>query len=195
MYEHLAALYGGPPNQYHYSLYSKWSKYNWGMIITGNIQVSDRHLTLGRDMLVPKSISEDNLKPFKDLALSIHDGYQYTGAQDSKTFVEGEYPSRRNLAVMQLSHAGRQSINFLGGRSPFEPALAPSSIPVGSPGKPKNDNYLSHIFHRLVFQTPRSMSLADIDEVVVAFVRGASLAVQSGFDGIQLHVAHGCEFS
>lgn len=37
------------------------------------------------------------------------------------------------------------------------------------------------------------MSLQDVDEVVTAFVRGARVALESGFDGIQLHAAHGCE--
>jgi 2,4-dienoyl-CoA reductase-like NADH-dependent reductase (Old Yellow Enzyme family) len=37
------------------------------------------------------------------------------------------------------------------------------------------------------------MSLADIDDAVEAFVRGAKLAKLAGFDGIQLHAAHGCE--
>jgi 2,4-dienoyl-CoA reductase-like NADH-dependent reductase (Old Yellow Enzyme family) len=36
------------------------------------------------------------------------------------------------------------------------------------------------------------MSLENIDDVVEAFVRGAKLAVLAGFDGVQLHAAHGC---
>jgi len=42
-----------------------------------------------------------------------------------------------------------------------------------------------------MFQKPQEMSRMDIDEVVEAFVRGAELAVKSGFDGIELHAAHG----
>jgi 2,4-dienoyl-CoA reductase-like NADH-dependent reductase (Old Yellow Enzyme family) len=92
---------------------------------------------------------------------------------------------------MQLSHAGRQSPNVLGGRRPFAPPLSPSAIALGS-GK-KNKGFLSSLFHRLLFQVPQEMSLANIDDVVEGFVRGAKLAALTGFDGVQLHAAHGCE--
>ena len=52
---------------------------------------------------------------------------------------------------------------------------------------------LSGILHRLVFLTPREMAQGDIDHVVDAFVKGAQLAAKSGFDGIEIHAAHGCE--
>ncbi|KAG8745724.1 hypothetical protein FRC10_007204 [Ceratobasidium sp. 414] len=35
------------------------------------------------------------------------------------------------------------------------------------------------------------MSVQDIDFVVAAFLQGAKLACQAGFDGIQLHASHG----
>ncbi|KAI0719190.1 hypothetical protein C8Q72DRAFT_127517 [Fomitopsis betulina] len=46
-------------------------------------------------------------------------------------------------------------------------------------------------------QEPREMTHADIKETVAAFVRGAELASLSGFDGVQVHAAHGylvCQF-
>ncbi|KAI0000881.1 hypothetical protein BJV77DRAFT_1057813 [Russula vinacea] len=51
MYEHMAALFGGLPNAHHLALYNLWSQGSWGMIITGNVQVSRDHLTLGKDMV------------------------------------------------------------------------------------------------------------------------------------------------
>lgn len=183
MYEHLAALFGGPPNHYHYTLYSTWSRYGWGMVITGNVQVSQTHLTLGRDMIVPTNVSQDSLQPFKNLAAAIHGRALEAG--DPLDVVPP-------LAILQLSHAGRQSPNILGGRFPFVPPLAPSSIPVGS-GAKHGSSYFSNIFNWLLFQTPCPMSLADIDDTVNAFVKGAYVAVSAGFDGIQLHVAHGCK--
>lgn len=174
MYEHLAAFLGGPPNPYHYSLYSKWAEYDWGMVITGNVQVSSIHLSLGRDVVVPQDISYNSLQAFETWVSSIR------GPKSSDNNV---------LAVMQLSHAGRQSTNLIGGRFPFQPPCAPSAIRV----KAKGMGWLSDTLHALAFQTPRPMSLADIDEVVEAFVRGARVAYMSGFDGVQLHAAHGCE--
>ncbi|KDQ50384.1 hypothetical protein JAAARDRAFT_200060 [Jaapia argillacea MUCL 33604] len=35
------------------------------------------------------------------------------------------------------------------------------------------------------------MSTEDIDDVVIEFVRGARLAAESGFDGVELHASHG----
>ncbi|KAK7047323.1 hypothetical protein VNI00_006554 [Paramarasmius palmivorus] len=172
MYEHLASMFGGLPNEHHYTLYSNWSSFGWGMIMTGNVQVSPTHLSLGRDLIVPRTLSEECVSRYRKLADCIHGGHQ-----------AGPVP----LAIMQLNHAGRQSSNFLGGRYPFVPPLAPSATPVS----PQNAGLISWLIHHLLFQTPRAMSVLDIDNVVSEFVRGAELALRSGFDGVQLHVAHG----
>ncbi|KAF9494969.1 FMN-linked oxidoreductase [Pleurotus eryngii] len=169
MYEHLAALWGGPPNSYHFSLYSQWARAGWGMVLTGNFQVSGEHLTLGRDVVIPREITDATLKPFIRLADAMHE-------------------SGQSLAIMQLSHSGRQSTNLIGGRWPFVPPRAPSPIRVGSS---VSSGYLADVFHWLCFQTPDPLSVAEIDDVVEAFARGARVAAQSGFDGIELHAAHG----
>jgi len=39
--------------------------------------------------------------------------------------------------------------------------------------------------------TPKEMSLAEIDEVVAAWVHGAIVSLKAGFAGCQLHGAHG----
>lgn len=172
MYEHLSNFLGGPPNAYHFALYSSWSIHDWGMVITGNVQVSNSHLTLGRDLVVPEQLDEASLKPYKTLAKSI------------------KGPDGRTLAIMQLSHAGRQSSNFIGGRYPFEAPLAPSAIAVGS--SVAQDDPVAAMIQSIMFQTPKEMSKMDIDEVAKGFVKGARLAQHSGFDGVELHVAHGC---
>ncbi|KAJ6615132.1 hypothetical protein B0H10DRAFT_1801780 [Mycena sp. CBHHK59/15] len=172
LYEHLARLFGGPPNAYHCSLYAKWSQYDWGMIFTGNVQVSPDHLSLARDIVLPRELSEESVKPFRELADAMH----------------GER-EERPMAIMQLSHAGRQSPNILGGRLPFSRPLAPSSVRLGS--SLKNNGLLSDLLHRIMFQVPNPMSVADINEVVDAFARGAKLAVLASYDGVELHVAHG----
>ncbi|KAJ7193504.1 hypothetical protein GGX14DRAFT_588396 [Mycena pura] len=174
LYEHLAELYGGPPNRLHLELYSTWASHDWGMIVTGNVQVSPSHLSLARDLVVPHELSEKTLKPFRALAAAMHGPGE-----------RGEGP----LAIMQLSHAGRQSPNILGGRFPFAPPLGPSEIRVGA--SLKHQGILSALLHRMMFQIPQAMSVADIDEVVDAFVRGARVAARTGFDGVELHAAHG----
>lgn len=177
MYEHLGKLFGGPPNDVHLSLYRRWAESNWGMIITGNVQVCHDHLSLGRDMIVPSVLSQGTIRPFARLATVIH----------------GDKPdvSTRPLAIMQLSHSGRQSPNILGGRAPFSSPSAPSAVPLRLSS---NGGLVSTLIHSVLFQTPREMHKRDIDDVSNAFVRGAELASLSGFDGIELHAGHGCKF-
>ena len=181
MYEHLASFFGGPPNLYHYDLYSEWAKHHWGIIVTGNVEVSADHLTLGRDMTIPKHITDENLLPFKKLSAAIHGLYSSQGTMSGN--------SNKTLAIMQLNHPGRQSSNFIGGRGPFKAPLAPSAVRLGG----HQLGFLSSAIHALMFQTPRPMSHVDITEMIQAFVKGAKVAHLSGFDGIQLHVAHGCK--
>ena len=183
MYEHLAGFRGGFPNTYHFDLYSEWAKHGWGIIVTGNVQVAKDHLTLGRDLILPESIdAEEQAEPFRKLAAAIHG--EYSSAWHSSS------PERsQTLAIMQLSHAGRQSGNLIGGRPPFVPPEAPSAVPLthGAPGA------ASDLLNFLLFQTPRAMTEKAILSVVDRFVDGAVLAFRTGFDGIQLHAAHGCQ--
>jgi 2,4-dienoyl-CoA reductase-like NADH-dependent reductase (Old Yellow Enzyme family) len=45
MYESLAAMGGGPPNQQHFNLYREWANGGWGMLITGLNSVIQCNLT------------------------------------------------------------------------------------------------------------------------------------------------------
>ncbi|KAJ7136590.1 hypothetical protein C8R44DRAFT_767410 [Mycena epipterygia] len=63
LYEHLATLFGGPPSRFHLELYSKWSAYDWGIIFTGNVQVSSDHICLAWDLILPRTLSEESVKP------------------------------------------------------------------------------------------------------------------------------------
>ncbi|KAI0703755.1 hypothetical protein BC835DRAFT_1262451 [Cytidiella melzeri] len=175
LYEHLADFWGGPPNKMHFGLYSHWAHGEWGMIFTGNVQVMSDHLTLGRDVVLPHDLSSSSAcQPFAELAKAMHGDTKETGA----------------LAIMQLSHGGRQSTLGFGGRWPFVAPMAPSAIPVELTNAGTQTS-LSRILSKLLFETPREMSINDINEVVEAFVKGAKLAAKSGFDGVEVHAAHG----
>ncbi|EIW83221.1 FMN-linked oxidoreductase [Coniophora puteana RWD-64-598 SS2] len=197
MYEHLASFSGGPPNDYHLGLYSTWadSSSPWGMVMTGNVQVARGHQTLGRDMLVPVQLTDDAVAPYARLARAIHgldSGISSTDANPDGT-------GNGTLAIMQLSHAGRQSPNIIGGRGFFESPLSASSIRVGTSKRRRQSGHASYLLNDLIanfsywllFQKPREMSIADIDELVQQFINGAILATRSGFDGVQIHAAHG----
>ncbi len=74
------------------------------------------------------------------------------------------------LAVLQILHLGRETL----GADGYHPPVAPS--PVRSPREPTR---------------PRVLSDAEIDDIVEDFGRSAANAVAAGFEGIELHAAHG----
>lgn len=178
MYEHAAEAKGSPPTATHIGMYSNWGGGGWGLVFTGNAQVDKNHLALGRDMLIPDSLDDESLQPFKDLAEAIHGGPD--GSLD---------PSRRALAILQVAHAGRQTSNWLTGRFPWhDPPVAPSAVPL----EPREPGFLPRMYYNFMFTAPREMTIPEIDHLVDRFVLSAKLSHQAGFDGIQLHAGHGC---
>ena len=75
---------------------------------------------------------------------------------------------------MQINHPGRQVFEKLGGK-----ALSPSDIALDM-GK-----------HSKLFAQPKAMSEAEIDDVIERFVITAKRAEEAGFDGVEIHAAHG----
>ncbi|KIO14080.1 hypothetical protein M404DRAFT_120904, partial [Pisolithus tinctorius Marx 270] len=208
MYEHLSNFSGGPPNIYHFALYSEWAKHGWGMVITGNVQVDKHHLTLGRDMVVPNVLNDETLAPFKRLAQVIHGDV----VVENGKYSHSSRHEVRPLAIMQISHPGRQSPIVVGGRLPFVPPKAPSPVRVGSvaqksavcpevnfsssiqsteEGPAKDMPWTTALSLRVLFQVPQEMTIDDIRDVQQGFLRAALTASKAGFDGIQLHCAHG----
>jgi 2,4-dienoyl-CoA reductase-like NADH-dependent reductase (Old Yellow Enzyme family) len=73
--------------------------------------------------------------------------------------------------VMQLSHGGRQCFpKFLGGEQPMGP---------------------SAVYDPSTKIMPRDMSDSEIWQIVEAFADSAWRAFNAGFDGVQIHAAHG----
>lgn len=73
-------------------------------------------------------------------------------------------------AFIQLFHAGRQTSRAIIGRQP----VAPSAIPYGMSG-----------------EIPRQLSEGEIQEIEQKFIQAAHYAYQAGFEGVELHAAHG----
>lgn len=76
--------------------------------------------------------------------------------------------------IMQINHPGRQTFKNLGGKT-----IAPSNTPLAL-GK-----------HSSMFSPPKEMTQADIDDVILRFTATAKKAEEAGFDGVQIHAAHG----
>lgn len=74
---------------------------------------------------------------------------------------------------MQLNHPGKQIPNYLS-----KQPVAPSAIPLG--GGLQN-----------AFNPPKALTESEIENIIKKFATAARLAKQSGFDGVQIHGAHG----
>jgi 2,4-dienoyl-CoA reductase-like NADH-dependent reductase (Old Yellow Enzyme family)/thioredoxin reductase len=72
--------------------------------------------------------------------------------------------------VLQLSHAGKEALPYFTGMA----TVAPSAIP--SP---------------LTKEMPREMTVEEIRATVNKFADGAERAAKAGFDGVEIHMAHG----
>lgn len=83
-----------------------------------------------------------------------------------------------SVAVMQMFHCGRMAWPEI---NPAGRVIAPSPVTA------KQDNPLTG----QPYSVPDEMSLFDIGHVVCGFVETAKGAVEAGFDGIEIHGAHG----
>ena len=85
--------------------------------------------------------------------------------------------------MVQISHPGRQSPVGAGTRGFFDKTLAPSAIPLRL-GK----GVFAGVISRLLFGTPRAMTVAEILDVQDRFVKTAVLVADAGFDEAILNV-------
>jgi len=88
------------------------------------------------------------------------------------------------VAVMQMFHCGRMAWPEI---NPANRVIAPSAI------TPEQDNPMTGA----PYPMPDVMSRFDIEHVISGFVETARGAVEAGFDGIEIHGAHGylvCNF-
>jgi 2,4-dienoyl-CoA reductase-like NADH-dependent reductase (Old Yellow Enzyme family) len=77
---------------------------------------------------------------------------------------------------MQLAHAGRQTQRWVNDKP-----KAPSAVPLDLPG--------------IKFGTPIVLTQEEIVDLIERFGYAASVARETGFDGVELHAAHGYLFS
>ena len=79
----------------------------------------------------------------------------------------------------QLWHVGRISHSYYHGSAPIAPS------PIAPPGKAYTPDGLKP------YETPHALTLDEITGVVSDFRRGAQVALDAGFDGVELHGANG----
>lgn len=88
--------------------------------------------------------------------------------------------------IVQLNHPGRQSPLGAGHKGWLEKSVAPSAI-----GLDLGSGLISRAATAIIFGTPREMTHEDIAFVVGRFVDTAVLAAEAGFNGVEIHGAHG----
>ena len=96
---------------------------------------------------------------------------------DSPIYIEGlsrlaeAIKNYGSVAFIQLFHAGRQTAEVVTqGQAP----VAPSAIPCP-----------------IMRSMPRELTTSEVEQIRDRFVTAAALAAQSGFDGVEIHAAHG----
>lgn len=111
---------------------------------------------------IPGLFNEAHVRGWKPVVDAIH-------AQGGKVFV-------------QLMHTGRVShvANLPAGAEVLSPTAE------ACPGEMYTDAQGMQ-----VHSTPRAMSTADIDQTVAEYAQSARLAIEAGFDGVELHAANG----
>lgn len=77
-----------------------------------------------------------------------------------------------NAALVQISHPGRQVMRHVAS-DPVAPSAGPA---VNIPG---------------AFARPRALREDEIESILDAFALAAGMVVEAGFDGVQVHAAHG----
>jgi len=157
--EHMADPNTNLPNRKLCNVYKLWSEGGGlGLLITGNVQVDRRYMEGTRNVAAEQVDMENpaSLEEWKKWAAACR--------------------SNGTLAIVQLSHGGRQtpySVNTC--------SLAPSPIKL----KVKAGGNISP------FTQPKEASIEEIEDIVHRFVTAAKLCHLAGFDGVQVHAAHG----
>ncbi|MBU2881704.1 NADH:flavin oxidoreductase/NADH oxidase family protein [Psychrosphaera sp. B3R10] len=95
---------------------------------------------------------------------------------DLRPFVEWAHKGKLNGArlIMQINHPGRQVFANMEGN-----VLSPSDVALDL-GK-----------HSKLFGQPKAMTEEDITDVINRFVTTSKRAYDAGFDGVEIHAAHG----
>ncbi|SNX82972.1 related to NADH oxidase [Melanopsichium pennsylvanicum] len=181
--ETLARTGGGPPNYAHFELYRAWARGGWGLIITGNVAIDSKHLGTPWDVVIPTD--EKHIAYFTEAMKRYADAC--TG-RDQPDIID---PKSRPLAVVQLVHAGRQSMRG-SGRGIREPALAPSAVPMSTMG---GLGPISRFLDTLLWGPVAAMTTEQVQQLRDRFVQAALICAEAGFDGVEIHGSHGYQIA
>ena len=95
----------------------------------------------------------------------------------------------RTKVIIQLFHAGRLTVKKIS-----KTTLAPSSLkPFNQPSfwRPNYKNSIVHFQTKTKFGKPKKISVNQADTILNQFEKSCEYAMQAGFDGVEIHGAHG----
>lgn len=147
-------------------IYKTWAEGGWGIIMSGNVQVDPAHLGSPGDLSVDQEKLSDP-------------GYR-------KAWQEWADACKGTTAIVQINHPGRQTPLGSGNRGLLAKAIAPSAIPLNF-----GDSIIARLMRMVLFGTPRAMETEEVELVIKQFVDAGKLAYDSGFQGVEIHGAHG----
>ncbi|GAB1314791.1 hypothetical protein MFIFM68171_05001 [Madurella fahalii] len=162
------------PSERLMALYKHWSESGWGLIITGNVQVDSAHLGQPTDVAITPSLPDSAHIPAFSAWARVSRGSSAT---------DGAKPTP---VIVQINHPGRQSPRGAGTRGLFTPPMAPSAIPLSL-----GQGWVARLLQRLLMPAPREMAGDEVAGVVAQFARAARVVAEAGFDGVEIHGAHG----
>jgi 2,4-dienoyl-CoA reductase-like NADH-dependent reductase (Old Yellow Enzyme family) len=173
------ASFDGEVTDFMIDLYGKLAEGGVGLIITGITGV------------YPKALTPHQLH--------IHDDSRIAGL---KKLADRIHEAENDCKIMvQLNHPGRQ-IPDPENREAFLKYLPPAFITAMMNSMPAQETEEeqhplieptapSSIYDELLQRYPRALSLEEIDEIINTFAAGIRRVREAGFDGVQLHAAHG----
>ncbi|KAJ1335139.1 2,4-dienoyl-CoA reductase (NADPH2) [Microdochium nivale] len=152
----------GIPSDELVNVYRRWGEGGLGLILTGNIMIEYDQLEAPGNPIIPTHGAAE------DKAFSGHRFEQFKKIAEAAK-KEG------SLIVGQVSHPGRQATKNV---QPY---------PISASDIQLVDGPMS----TMSFAKPRAMTQEDIDRVVEGFAYAAEYLHKAGYDGIELHSAHG----
>lgn len=154
-----------PPIDKFRNIYKTWAESEYGLIITGQVQIDIRFFSIAGDVCThPGSTTPEVMAKWAEWAQI---------AQKNGT-----------PCIVQLAHPGRMSPAGAGKRPSEMRALCASEVPVKM-----GSTWLDKLALEKALGTPKAMTVEEIDDAVENFVRGAVLAKDTGFAGSQIHGA------
>ncbi|TIB02591.1 hypothetical protein E3P94_00939 [Wallemia ichthyophaga] len=165
--ESLCKLGGSAPTPALVRLYQQWDVGGWGMIITGNIQVDSRHIGLPFDATLQSHVSEKHGKYEENKWRRLAQAVPHTPL------------------IGQLNHPGAQSTRWTFSKAPWT-----RNVSASGSGSGRESIRQSKTISPL-FPPCRALSEIEVHAIVSQFINAALFLQRSGFDGVQIHAAHG----